>query len=999
MSQLEEFLFSLPDQAHDRGKAFEVASLNWLKDSSIWGSITTKVWPWSSWPGRWNSDAGIDIVIEVEGGDLWAVQCKAYATDRSLTKRDIDTFLSESSSDQFAGRLVIATCGSISSTLAKTIAIQSKPVKLALYPELSLYEHWGSPQQTREKAPVVLRDYQNEAIKAISNELKTANRTQLIMACGTGKTPTSLGLWEELTPKTTLYLVPSLFLLSQTLSSWLGSRKKKFDWLAVCSDETVTSDSSGKLLDYSFPATTDVSEIEEWLLRPGEKVIFCTYQSMANLEAALKRSKVSADLVLADEAHRLAGSSTKTGSSLLSDATDVFRKIVFMTATPRVFRSNDSDTETPYFSMDDERAFGKIGYKYGFAEAIREGWLTNYRLVAVAVENAEVPMDLVSTTVTIGDEAINGLEYSALRAIQQAVEDFSLSRLVSFHRNVARARAFASSLSRQQWDGRQVFAEAVDGTQSAGIRRAAMDRLSSTTKNQVRVVSNARCLTEGIDVPSLDGVIFVDPKYSQVDIVQAVGRAIRLNGPHKSEGIIILPFVINTDESAKTAIEESAFSPIAAVINALCSHDETLLEEMNLARRAIGRGRTSHSLPSRIQIHSESPLDTRVMERIRLELIGKSSTPFEEWYGKLLSFFETFQHLEVPITPAQSPEFYELGRWLNKQRQLFKRGLMSEYRSRLLSLLDPMWFDPHESSWKAQYAALKKHAQITGSCWVPKTNGRKGPANPLGTFLAKQVGIARAGKMKPERLKLLEALPGWTLSRRDDGFDEMLSQCINSANAFGGALRIPTDLVLDNGMSPYSWMRKFGKEPRIEIRKRLREIPGFYFISENGHLIEGLKELERFVEKNRRIPKGGEIEIASTGRDLASTSNRIRQVMLQGSDRPVDEAVRRIVAQSPLLKEHFALRLYRRNFRFSLFSEEIDFILDHNLLAGSTVVQRRNFEELVGGLGERFIETRHDLTDSELQALMRLITIQDRGNLPDSLHDFIAKLRPLADSD
>lgn len=996
MSQLEEFLLSLPIEAHARGKAFELASLRWLTESSIWGSLAKNVWPWSSWPGRWNSDAGIDIVLEFESGELWAVQCKAYETSRSLTKRDIDTFLSESSSDQFAGRLVIATCSSISSTLRKTIAIQSKPVKLALFPELSLYENWGLQPDAPSPSPLVLRDYQKKAITAISKELKAEERSQLIMACGTGKTATSLGLWEDLSPQTTIYLVPSLFLLSQTLSSWLGSRRKRFNWLAVCSDETVTSDSSGKLLDYSFPATTSAFEIEDWLLRPGKKVVFCTYQSMANLELALERSGISADLVLADEAHRLAGSSTKIGSSLMTAGPGIFRKIVFMTATPRVFRSIDGDTESPYYSMDDEQAFGKVGYKYGFAEAIREGWLTNYRLVAVAVENANEPLDLFGKTVKIGDETINGLEYSALRAIEQAVQDFRLSRLVSFHRNVARAKAFAKSLSEQTWGGRKVISEAVDGTQPAGIRRAAMDRLSATTEDQIRVVSNARCLTEGIDVPSLDGVIFVDPKYSQVDIVQAVGRAIRLNGPHKSEGVIILPFVVNPDESAETAIQESAFAPISAVINALCSHDETLLEEINLARRAIGLGGTSQALPSRIQIYSETPLDTRVMERIRLELIGKSSSPFEEWYGKLLSYFETFQHLEIPITPTKSPEFYELGRWLNKQRHLFKKGLMSEYRARLLSELDDMWFDPHESSWKAQYAALREQSEKTGSCWVPAKIGRNGPVNPLGVFLGKQVTLARAGEMKPERLRKLKALPGWTLSRRDDGFDEMLAMCIESAKSSGGALRVPTDLVLDNGAKPYFWMRKFAREPRIELRRRLKEIPGFYFNSENGHFIEGFKELERFIELNKRIPRGGEYEVAATGRNLASTSSRITNSLAQNSDRPVDEAIRRIVALSPVLKKHFALNLYRKDIGFTLCGEDLRFTFNIELLGGSTPAQRRLLEQLVAHLNQREIVTKGDLTKSELQALLKLRAIDKRGTLPGGFLKLMSKFQRLA---
>jgi predicted helicase len=333
--------------------------------------------------------------------ELWAVQAKAYDPRYQVTKSDIDTFLSESSRKQFSYRLLIATTDGLGSTARRTIDAQEKPVHLVLLTDLlDAAVSWPASvanlRPSPKPKPAKPRDYQKDAIRDVVKGFKTADRGQLIMACGTGKTLTSLFIHEKLRCQRTLVLVPSLSLLKQTMKVWRSNAKVEFDVLPVCSDETVGKDSDAVVSSTSevgVPVTTDPGEIAAFLRKRSPRVVFSTYQSSPRVAAAMTQGRVPRfDLVIADEAHRAAGPVSSEFGTVL-DAKAIRAKCrLFMTATPRYFTgrvlkaAKESDLEVA--SMDDGTRFGAVFHKLSFGEAIERDLLTDYQVTVVGVADA-----------------------------------------------------------------------------------------------------------------------------------------------------------------------------------------------------------------------------------------------------------------------------------------------------------------------------------------------------------------------------------------------------------------------------------------------------------------------------------------------------------------------------------------------------------------------------------------------------------------------------------
>jgi predicted helicase len=305
-----------PDDSYRRGKQFEHVCKWFLLNEPEYRSRIKKVWLWDEWPGWWGTEAGIDLVAEYRDGQLWAVQAKAYNPRYQVTKSDIDTFLSESSRKQFSYRLLIATADGLGPTARRTIDAQEKPIHLVLLTDLlDAAVSWPASvanlRPSPKPKPAKPRDYQKDAIRDVVQGFTKSDRGQLIMACGTGKTLTSLFIHEKLGCQRTPVLVPSLSLLKQTMKVWRVNAKTEFDALPVCSDETVAKDSDAVVSTTSevgVPVTTDPCDIATFLRKRGQRVVFSTYQSSPQVAAALAQGRVPGfDLVVADEAHRVAG--------------------------------------------------------------------------------------------------------------------------------------------------------------------------------------------------------------------------------------------------------------------------------------------------------------------------------------------------------------------------------------------------------------------------------------------------------------------------------------------------------------------------------------------------------------------------------------------------------------------------------------------------------------------------------------------------------------------
>ena len=358
---------------------------------------------WKDWPGRWGIDKGIDLVAETTNGKLWAIQAKGVHPDRTIPKSELDSFLSESNRPQFDYRLIIASTDDIGRNAWDTIKGQEKPIGLVLRGELLTAElSW--PVQIGEQPPPLLkkepRPHQDTAITKVVEGFRTHDRGQLIMACGTGKTVTALWTAERLNSCRTLVLIPSLSLVSQTLTEWGRNCREPFEYLVVCSDETVAHRAEDHAVnstsELGVPVTTDPAAISQFLTRQRggtQAVVFCTYQSSGRVAESQRLTMVPFDLVIADEAHRCTGHAESCFATVLDASKIKARKRLFMTATPRYFteriktRAEDLDFELA--SMDELERFGPEFYRLSFAEAIDADLLTDYQVVVIGVTQAE----------------------------------------------------------------------------------------------------------------------------------------------------------------------------------------------------------------------------------------------------------------------------------------------------------------------------------------------------------------------------------------------------------------------------------------------------------------------------------------------------------------------------------------------------------------------------------------------------------------------------------
>jgi predicted helicase len=342
MPTLGDLLGRLDADPLRRGKQFERICQWFLTHDTVYTHELRDVWLWDEWPGRWGADAGIDLVAKDRQGHLWAIQAKAYDPATSITKRDVNTFLSESARPEFSFRLLIATTNLIGHTAKHTIEGQEKQASVLLLGDLEAAAvDWpGSPSDLRAGQLPLKRPlpHQREAIKHVVKGFDGADRGQLIMACGTGKTLTSLFINEKLAAERTLVLVPSLSLLAQTLREWTANSKEGFDFLPVCSDSTVAEPDAAVVntSDLGFPVTTDAEDIAAFLRgRSGPGVVFATYQSSPEIAKAFSLGGVPTfDLVIADEAHRCAGRVSSDFGTILNAEAIKARRRLFMTATP-----------------------------------------------------------------------------------------------------------------------------------------------------------------------------------------------------------------------------------------------------------------------------------------------------------------------------------------------------------------------------------------------------------------------------------------------------------------------------------------------------------------------------------------------------------------------------------------------------------------------------------------------------------------------------------------
>jgi hypothetical protein len=535
--------------------------------------------------------------------------------------------------------------------------------------------------------------------------------------------------------------------------------------------------------DLPFDVTTDAEQIAAFLSSSGEKIIFSTYQSSAQVAKAQKLKNSSFDLVICDEAHRLTGKTDAEYATVLDENKIVTKKRLFMTATPRTYttaaKTKAEDRGVEITSMDDEHVYGPVLHKLSFGEAIKQDLLSDYRVLIVGVTDPQV-QDLIDRRELVSvNDAVNtdARTLAAHIGLAKATKDYNLKRTISFHSRIKSADQFATDHikildwlpdthkpSGNSWTG------TISGAMNTGDRRKLIQQLSLDEQDRHALLTNARCLTEGVDVPSLDGVAFIDPRSSQVDIIQAVGRAIR-KSKNKEIGTIVLPVLIPTDSDAEHALEDTAFKPIWAILNALKSHDDDFAVELNNLRTHLGRTQEVGELPNRIVEDLPIDIDSilpNFRNQFTITMIGLTGETWNYWYGMLLDYVAQVGTSHVNQNVVWRGK--TLGQWVNRQRTMFRRNQLSQEQIDRLGELKGWTWDPADDQKLLWFEALKQFIAREGHARVPARHIEMQQA--LGEWVSHLRSKYLLSTISIEDKNELESLPGWTWDPLEDDWNE-----------------------------------------------------------------------------------------------------------------------------------------------------------------------------------------------------------------------------------
>ena len=844
-SGLDLLLAHLPSDNRAKGDAFERLCSWYLINAPEYRRLVEKVWLWDEWPGRWAADAGIDLVVRLRSGDLWAVQAKAYDRHYALKKADIDSFLSESSREVFSSRLLIATTDHLGATARRTLSAQEKPVATRLLSDLRRSRvMWPADLDFVDApspvAPRVSLPHQQEAVEAVVSEFSTAGRCQVTMACGTGKTLVGLRVNDRLAAKRTLVLVPSLALLQQTLEGWCADATEPFEYLAVCSDDSVAERDAllKPTIELGVPVTTDPARIAAFVngRRRSRRVIFSTYQSSPQIEAAFRQAHLPRfDLIVCDEAHRCAGPASGAFTTVLADSKIPARRRVFMTATPRYFtrrlRKAASDEGFEVVAMDDRKLFGPVAYHLGFAEAIDRGLLADYRVAVVAVDDDESAQLAARGAFVIaeGESVTDARTLARELAVARAMKRWDLRRVVTFHSRVHLARRFSEDFpgllswlpARRRPNG-VTTAEHVSGKMSSGERAAALDRFAELLDTDRAVLSNARCLNEGVDVPAIDGVAFIDPRRSQTDIIQAVGRAIRKTDDGKP-GTIVIPVVVSPGQDADDVLSGSEFQRVWSIVKALRAHDDVLSEQLDGYRRELGRRGSVSGHPGKLVLDLPVRLGKAFADAFDARLVEETSAPFETWLGLLERYVAEHGHAAPPHKLVYKQK--NLGFWVLQQRLLRKQGALAPDREEKLATLPGWSWNVRGDRWDRKYEALAAYAARVGHARPSHPQVEQGER--IGWWVANLRQSRDA--LSAEKRERLETLPGWSWDPFADRWEEWFA-VLQDYVAHTGDARPSQTYTTADGRRLGSWValqRQSRDRLTDEQRARLEGLPGW----------------------------------------------------------------------------------------------------------------------------------------------------------------------------
>ncbi len=770
-ADVESRIAALPDE-QSRGDAFEVFAEAYLATQRKHDAAN--VWPLSAVPaqvlktlGLATRDYGIDGVFKTLLGHLNAYQVKFRTNRPSLTWRELSTFMGLADSPHIRSRVLFTNCDDLPSVLNERqgfFCIRGSDLDRLEIDELRAIEAWleDAVYIAPIKKPL---PHQAEALEALLPALQDNDRVSAIMACGTGKTLISLWIAEQHKANLILVLIPSLALLRQVLHEWLReSSLPNLAYMCVCSDSTVKEglDSlSTTQTDLDFQVSTDGASVRDFLDADfnGTKVVFSTYQSARVVGEALK-SDEAFDLAIFDEAHKTAGREGRNFAFALEDSNLPIRKRLFLTATPRHYNPHKKTQEGEaqlVFSMDRPDVYGPQAFCLTFAEAAKLGIICGYKVIISVITSDMVTNEqLKRGDVLVNGDAVRARQVANQIALRDAIEKYGVQKVFTFHKTVASAKSFVSDKSegiRTHLPEFDTFH--VNGKMPTVRREREMRDFRSAPR---AVMSNARCLTEGVDVPAVDMVAFLSPRRSRVDIVQATGRAMR-RSPGKTTGYVLVPLFVEqaAEESVEAAVSRTDFGEVWDVLSSLKEQDEVLAELIRDMGEQKGRGKgfDDSGFADRVDLSGVQIGLDALRTAVATRCFEGLYSSWDTYFGKLVAFNERFGHCNVK---TQWEDDLSLGSWVNVQRARLAKGTLTVEQIARLDRLGFVWNWQEQRSndnWMRYYRKLKLFKERFGHCNV-ETGWKEDPALP--SWVSAQRNKKNKGGLSDEKIRRMDEL-------------------------------------------------------------------------------------------------------------------------------------------------------------------------------------------------------------------------------------------------
>jgi len=733
-------------------------------------------------------DVGIDIVAEDHSGRVWGIQAKCYTN--TIPPGEINKYLKamvqpfynvyDNSIEKFLDKgllLVTDKMTSNSESDVKGLEINPKtPTITVIGPDQfeASPVNWFKSINKVSEVPVFEKykplPHQEVALKKIEAGWVNNDRGKCIMACGTGKT--LVGLWaaEAVQSKLTLVMVPSLSLVNQIATEWVKHANRPISPLFVCSDKSVEEGADEYITnvsDLGLPVTTDENDIVSFFQTApmDHRVIFSTYHSSEAIEKAQNLGAPKFDIIIADEAHHCVGKEDSNFARVLDGKKIKSNKRLFMTATPKYIKQltykKKDGTEIDIVSMDDEDIFGPYFHTLNFGDAIRGGLLSDYRVVVTVITEKDAERMIIEkkTPVLVDEIEAYAGNVAMMVSLIEVIEKYNLSHIITFHRMVKQAERLSRNLKilfpsiNKNYEQNPPSINHVSGEMKTTYRTRLLKKFREADGG-INILSNAKCLTEGVDVRAIDGVAFFEPKRSKIEILQAVGRAIRKNDKD-TPGTIFIPVFIPEDEidDPELVIQDSRFKDVWDVLIALRDHDQILGDTLDEYRHEKGEtGDISGGFPKNLGFHLPERLDSSFFRnKLKTLMVMETTVSWHEVYGAFVAYKKEFPDTPVPY----NAEYHgcNLGKWVGTQRTYYNKGTLSPERIKLLEEAGIIW-DPFEEAWQQGYKAFVAYKKEFPDALIPQRAEYHG--YNLGVWVGTQRQDKKNGALSDERKNLLE---------------------------------------------------------------------------------------------------------------------------------------------------------------------------------------------------------------------------------------------------